>query len=302
MIEPRPTGHAAYDELRAAAQRSLAGGDFAPALELLDRALAWAREHGDEALAAIAYCNRAAVAIELGDGEACLAPLRRTLMADPTGEAGFLAAYNIARVYDFRKDYKKGLFYARIARDRASSLQRREWIASARHRMGELLLADSACAEAVQEFHQALRLLPAADALRRLTIEINLGYSDLLVGELAGGLRRLYASLRQVRRLGMRHLEMVARLDLCFGHLEIGRYRSAGRHGAIGLRLAEQAGDTDWIKNGLYLLGEAALLDGREETARECFTDLQQRFYPDKPFVAELLLGVDVRKLINLRA
>ena len=69
-----------------------------------------------------------------------------------------------------------------------------------------------------------------------------------------------------------------------------------------GLALAEELEDLDARKNALYLLGEAASLEGDIETARHCFGELQQRFYPDKPFVSEFLLSVDVRKVVNLRA
>jgi hypothetical protein len=50
------------------------------------------------------------------------------------------------------------------------------------------------------------------------------------------------------------------------------------------------------------LLGEAYNELGCHSTARDYFTRLQKRFYPDAVHVPELLMAVDVRSLINLKA
>ena len=55
---------------------------------------------------------------------------------------------------------------------------------------------------------------------------------------------------------------MIAHVDLCYAHLELGRLRDAERHGRLGLALAEASGERDWVKNALYLLGEVAVLGG----------------------------------------
>jgi len=112
----------------------------------------------------------------------------------------------------------------------------------------------------------------------------------------------LYRCLRSARRHGWERLEMIARIDLCYAHLELGRLEAAERHGRRGLELGESIGETDWVKNALYLLGEVAVLSGSASRGYAWFHELQHRFYPEQPHLPELLLAVDVRKLINLRA
>ena len=69
-----------------------------------------------------------------------------------------------------------------------------------------------------------------------------------------------------------------------------------------GPALAEEIGEVDLIKNALYLSGQVAVLLDDEARGREIFAELQRRFYPGQPFLADLLVNVDVRPLINLRA
>ena len=95
---------------------------------------------------------------------------------------------------------------------------------------------------------------------------------------------------------------MIARIDLCYAHLELGRFETAERHGRRGLELAERIGESDWIKNALYLLGEVAVLAGADGRAYAWFHELQRRYYPAQSHLPDLLLSVDIRKLINLRA
>jgi hypothetical protein len=103
-------------------------------------------------------------------------------------------------------------------------------------------------------------------------------------------------------RHGWKHLIMAAHVDLCFAYAEMGRTLLAARHGRIGLQMAEAAGAADWIKNALYLLGEVAMLAGASQDGRARFRELQERFYPHQAYLADFLINVDVRNLVNLRA
>ena len=95
---------------------------------------------------------------------------------------------------------------------------------------------------------------------------------------------------------------MMVRLDLCFALMELGRLRAAERHVRLAHRLVEEIGEVGEAKNCLYLLGQVAVLQERMEDARGWFEQLQRRFYPSQPRLADFLIGVDVRKMINLRA
>jgi len=130
----------------------------------------------------------------------------------------------------------------------------------------------------------------------------NLGYCRVLHSRLREAYTLFYESLAILRRVGAERYQLCPRLDLCFAHLESGRYRRAERHGRKALAIAESVGDADDIKNALYLLGEAANLQGDSATARGYFARLQQSYFPDQPYLPSFLLAIDVRKLINLKA
>src|SRR4029077_11697847 len=108
-----------------------------------------------------------------------------------------------------------------------------------------------------------------------------------------------HESLATLRRIGAERYQLHPRLDLCFAHLESGRPRSAELHGRKALAIAESIGDADATKNALYLLGEAASLQGDSFGARRYFSRLQESYFPDQPYLPSFLMAIDVRKLIN---
>jgi tetratricopeptide (TPR) repeat protein len=293
---------AEYERLRALAEAAKDAGQLAEALGHYSAALLAARAHGNVELVDRALCAEAALAIELGELEAHVPGLREIMLRNGNAETCALAARAIARVYELKKDYRKSLFYARVARDRAEQAKSAERLAAANNQIGNALLAQCALEEAAESYRRALQTIPAGRIEWRLVCIVNLGYCELLQGRLKSGLRRLYQTLREARRRGLRRVEMVARIDLCYAHLELRRYRDAERYGVRGLALAEQIGEVDLIKNALYLSGQVAVLLDGEERGREIFGELQRRFYPEQPFLADLLVNVDVRPLINLRA
>jgi tetratricopeptide (TPR) repeat protein len=300
-----PTEESARDRffvLREEAIETANRGELETAVTLFDRALATARQTGDQNLIDLGLCGRSAAAIELGRGSDCLPSLREILVRNAEPSNCWVAAYNIARVYELTRNYKKALFYARLARDRAETLGRVEWRASSHNMIGNLLLAESFVEEATHEYEKALTLVPEEMTLRRARIHDNVGYCRVLQGRCREGLALLYSSLRALRRRRAEHYLISTHLDLCFAHLEIKRLRYARRHGEAALALATRQGDDDAVKNALYLLGQTATLAGDEVRAHAFFRRLQRDYYPDNPHVADFLMSVDVRQMINLRA
>jgi tetratricopeptide (TPR) repeat protein len=213
-----------------------------------------------------------------------------------------LAAYDLARAHECTKQHRKGLFYARIALDRSKLLGSRSWLASSHNQIGNFLLAESRFEEARREYERALDLLPPDDtSVRKAQILTNLGYARVVDG-LPHGLELLYESLRMLRALGARRERVFPHLDLCFALSEIGRFRHAVRHGVRALALAEEFGDLDSIKHALFLSGDAAQQAGDSTTARERFEQLQSQYFPEASYLPEVLLTVDIRKLVNLKA
>lgn len=276
-------------------------GEFESALALVEEALAWAEASGESVLRDRALCNRAAIALELGRGNGLVSGLRELLVRTSDAENTYLAAYTIARHYELQKDHRKGLFYAQLARDRAQSLDENRRAASLNY-IANFLVAESRFEEAIATYDEALALLPSRETLRAAVIAYNLGYCRVLTGHGREGLALLYSSLRSLVRRGAEGHAMKARLDLAFALLETSQPRRAGRHAAKALALAERLDDAGARKNALYLLGAAAVANGDRVGARRHFERLQQGFYPGADYLPELLLHVDIRNLVNLKA
>lgn len=291
-----------FEDLRDQGIQAIEAGRIEEAVALFDRALVWAQEHGDGRQIDLAVCNRAAAAIDLGRGEGELPRLREILMRNGDAVNCRVAAYNIARYYELAKSYKKALFYARIARERSESLDRRDWLASSYNLIGNTLLAESFVEQASNEYEQALALMPEEPSVAWAGILDNLGYCRILQRRYREGYDLLYRSLRLMVQLGNEQHEATVRLDLCFAHLETGRIRNARHQGTRALWLADRLGNSRLIKNALYLVGEVESLAGNVAAARAHFTRLQREFFPEASYLPGFLMAVDVRNLVNLHA
>jgi hypothetical protein len=290
-----------FEEFRERCYRLIEVGRLEEAEAIMRRALVSAQEQGDPRQVDGVVCALAAVAIQLGRGDGELPRLREILMRN--GDAGNcrLAAYNISIHYQFARDYKKSLFYARIACDRAAQLGRTDWIAFSRNQLGNALLGESFVDQACGEYEAAAQLIPEPGVWRARVLN-NLGYCRVLQKRFAEGYACLYESLRLLRHFSAERYQVLPRLDLCFAHLETGRYEHARRQGVAAFALAEKMGDAEALKNALYLLGETASLSGDSEKASGYFGRLQRDYFPESPYLTGFLLAVDVRKLVNLHA
>jgi tetratricopeptide (TPR) repeat protein len=302
MIESTGAPPAEFEELNRRGTEAAETGRLEEALGIFDDLLAWARRQGASELVDRAFCNRAAVAVVLGRGEPELLALRRILLRNEDPVNCRLAAYNIARHYELVKNHQKATFYARIACERAEQLGRMDWVASSHNLIGNVLLAESFVDKAAVEYEKALGLMPPETSVWRARILDNLGYCRILQHRYSEGYSLLYGSLAVLRRHRAERYLILTHIDLCFAHLETGRYRHAHRHGAAALLLAERIQDNEGVKNALYLLGECANLNGDVLTACGFFRRLQEEFFPDVSYLPGFLLAVDVRKLVNLHA
>lgn len=297
MTVPMPLHLAA---LREEGLERLRAGDFEGAYALAERGCAQAEESGDRELRDLWVCNRASVAIELRRAEREVPVLRDILNRGGGGATGWQASYHLTRYYEWAKDFRKALFYGRIAVDRATELDNPQWLRGSRNVLGNALLGLSRTAEAASEYARGLESDDTDDAERGVLLG-NLGYCALLEGRLRDGRRMLLESLKRVRQVDRAH-ELRTRLDLAFAALEAGRFGRAGRHARLALALARATGEVESIKNALYLQGEAEHLAGHADAASAVFSALQREFYPDQPYLASFLSTVDVRKVVNLHA
>lgn len=308
IAEPPP--HAPSEEhaeqvkaLRRAILEAAESGDMSAALELLDRSLVLARRGGDDPVEIDhLVCERAAAAVELGRGAEDVPALREILLRSDHDLNCCRAAYTLARVHELGKGFRKALFYAQVARDRAERTNAASWKARCRNLLGNVLLAESHVEAAVAEYERALELIPATQEVWAAHIWDNLGYSRVLQGRHDEAFSLLFRALRTFRRHRAAPYELDSRLDLSFAFLDIERPASARRHAEIALRLASELGDDEARKNALYLSGQAALDAGDRDGARLRFGQLGSGFYPELQGVESFLLEVDVRQLVNLKA
>lgn len=292
----------AYEHYKQEAWSTALAGQLQRSLEILDGALVWLGEHGEDWQIDRTLCNRAAVLVEVGEAESVKADLRRILVKNSDPESCFLAAYTLGRAYEVTKDNAKALFYTRIAHRHAREAERADWLSSTHNLLGNLLLASSKFDEARLEFERALDTLCDENPLRRALALDNLGYCHVVQGRYRQGFEAHFRALRLLRRAKARALQTVVEVSLCFAYLEIDRYRSAIRHAIAALQLSEETDNLEMRKNSLFLLGEAFKLAGDPLAARAQFARLQEEFYPGAEGVADLLLLLNVKRLINIKA
>ncbi|MEL7058709.1 MAG: hypothetical protein AAGN46_01650 [Acidobacteriota bacterium] len=302
MSSESPRPEIELDALRERISELVAVGRFDDALALADEAVRRAESSGDVERLDLAVCARAALLIARGEGRSTISALRRILMRSTNASNRFRAAYAISQFHDEREELDKSRFYARQALHYAEATDDSTLIGRAFNRLGNLALVDSYFEDARDAYRQALGLQDAAPSLDDAILLSNLGYCEIVLGEVLAGYRNLVASLRAMRRLGASRWLFLPRLGLSYAHLELGRYPSARRHAADALELAERAASDNHVKNALYLLGEAEKLCGDDAAARDCFRMLKDRFYPDQPIVVDVLMSADIRQLVHLMA
>ena len=295
------TLHTEYEALKERASETLKQGNLPAALEEFDLALGLARRLGERDLEDVAFCNRSAVAIRMQLDDDSVPLLRQMLLRTSDPQVAYLSAYSLAGAYDNRKDYRKVLFYARIACRYAIELGEADQQASALNWIGNALVALNDFEGGLEEYRKADLLIQDEESERRSLILANLGYCLLLTDAMSDGFRTVIRALRMARRERARVAESVAHLCLSFAHLLVGRPWYAVRHGAEALELAEGHRDERTMKLALLLLGEAYKQGDKVPAALECFELLQRTYYPGMSQVPEMLLDVDVCRVINLR-
>ena len=300
-----------FESLRDHARELVATGSWREASAVYRQAANVAIAVDQADLADEAFCGWGASETELGNGVEVMPELRRVLLGSTVDHNCCLAAYTLARAHELQGQTRKALFYAQLFRDRAEYAERDGLVSLAQNLLGNLLVAEGRVTEAAVCYRTALRNTAGAPPTWIAAAETNIGYCFLVdaIGpkglrraRMRAGLRLVYRGIRTFRREGAVQYTMLPHLDLCLAHLELKRPDSARRHGQRALELAEQYEDVATIKNCLYLLGQVALLDGNADVAREYFSELELRFYPERTGLATMLMCLDLRQMVNLRA
>ncbi len=300
-----------FETLRDRAREFVAKGSYKEAAVVYQQAVDVATAAGGTDLADEALCGWGAAETELGNGADVMPELRRILLDSVVDHNRWLAAYTIARAHELEGQIKKALFYARLSRDISALVDRPGLAGGSNNLLGNLLVAEGNETDAATCYRTALRRANEAPPTWTAGAEGNLGYC-LLVRATGGkslsharmreALRLIYRSLRTFQREGAIQYTVLPHLDLCFAHLELKRLASAKRHGKRALDLATRYGDFAAIKSCLYLLGQAAMAEGDTEAARHIFGELEDRFYPGRTGLTDVLVALDLRQVVNLRA
>lgn len=291
-----------YERLRDLGTEKLEAGLFAEALERFEAAFQIAEKTGDRNTIDLAFCNRAVMSVMLKKTGDWIPRLQEILLRSSEARVARFCAYNLALIYDGEKSFKKSLFYGRIALRYSVELANAELQASAHDAIGNALLAMNDFQAAGSEFEKSMELLPKGSATKRAVVEANLAYSLLMRDHTDAAVSLLYRSLRHLRRHGSAYLRMGPELSLSFALLLVNKPAKAIDHALIALEAGEELDSADTVKNALLIIGEAYKRAGDSPAARRCFDVLQETYYPDKPEVPAMLLGLDLCKVINLRA
>ena len=238
------------------------------------------------------------MAIDLALGERVEIDHVRNLLANAQSLATTaLAAYQLGRIFELRKEWKKGLFYARAALTAAKSAGRAQWIAVNENLVGNLLLAQSYFEEAATHYQKSLDL-EASNPLERAQASDNLGFALMAQGQMAPARQHLGRALRTLRQVeGPARLSV--ELDIALLHLlEERPQRAIGYASSASIR-ATKLNDERSRANALLLLVHGARATNNTFLARRCNQELTALY--DAEFAAALST-FDVLELVSLKA
>ena len=289
-----------FQALREQARVEVGKGDFEAALELCQQAVDWARVHGDRETLDLARCGRAEILISQGDGEQVIGDLKKILLSSSNSTNRFLASYSISEYHLLRNEIDRGIFYARLALGHSKNTSDNGFEAGAEGQIAGLQLLGSYFEDACSSFQRALDLLPEEPRIDRAIYRANLGYCQVVQGDLDDGLENLFDGMQLMRDLDAEAWTRFPHIGISYAYLEKGDWQKARTHAASALELSEVSGTPAQIKNSIYLLGEAEKLGGNEIAAFDLFQRLQEEFYPDEPHITDFLMTTDIKKMINL--
>lgn len=290
-----------YEEVRKKALEAIDLGNLNEAVDYYSETITIAEELDDKNLRARALSNLAGVEIARGNIKEFLPDLQRILGTIKSPMTSHLAAYNLAFAYYRLKDYRKGLFYLKMALKVARDMDFEEGLGTCHNLKASIEIAEGNAAEAIEDYYKALARLPEGDSVARGMVLDNLGYSMVVMGKLDEGLDCLLKSQKMLQSLNAEYALIFLNLDLAYTYLEIGKPKEALDCAQKALREAEVVEEQETLVNALYLCGEAALGTNMEDTARFYFERVQD-IYPKAPMLTEFLMQIDIRSLINLKA
>jgi tetratricopeptide (TPR) repeat protein len=284
------------EEIRQAALARVRENAFEDALALFDQALSLA---DDDEMSELLTINKAYVLIQMETDGPEVQRLPMILMRRRNAKHTFLAAYHLQVKYSLAKDHKRAYNYGRIALEASEQVEDKWWKLGVLNQLGNSCVFDSRIPEAIDHYREVLTVLEGHpdQLVARAFATQNLGYCLVVEGELEQGIETIHAAIELMRAAGAEGYVAEPFIDLCYGYLELGDLDSARKYGEAGL---EKATENRQVRNAHYLLGEVAYKQGDSASAEAHFEHLA-KFYPDFPQLKNVLLALDLRKMVNLK-
>ncbi len=273
-------------------------GEVEPALEKYTKALGLAK---DEELRELITIRKAEGLIAADREGPEISMLPQILMRRRTPRHVYIAGMALMRRHVERNDLRRGIFYGEISRQAAEELKDPMAVASVLNGLGITYAANSdfsASLDVLEEAYDALSVLDESrDEVRSLrpVILSSIGGVKVVNGETQEGIRILEQALPF---LDEDYLIAEAMLDLCLAYCNLDEYETAEPFGQRALALATVDRQ---IRNANYLLGRVATATGDYDAASDYF-DVVAGYYSEFPNVKELLLKVDLSRVVNWKA
>lgn len=283
------------EELRQQAQLHIRTNELETAVGLFDEALALTE---DPELRELITINKAGALIRMEKSGPEVQLLPQIIMRRRNLRHLCIAAYNLRLKYEHEREFKRALFYAKMALDAAEEMGHAEWKEATLVALGNICVYDSRTEEAIGYYSRVLELAGESDSgLQRPFATQNLGYCYLLTGKTQEGIDLIHSAIDLITAAGAEGYLAEPYIDLCYGYLELGELQLAAEYGERGL---ERATEVRQVRNAHYLLGEIYYKSGDVERADMHFEHLA-KFYPDFPHLKDLLLAIDLRGMVNLK-
>jgi len=278
-------------------------GDFEAALSAYSSARAVAERDGDERHEQGAALNLAMVRLQTDAWRDADEGLREILLRATDAAVAYRAAYHLASSLRRQSRHERALSYARRAMERARELGGAEYLAPAHNLLGNIHLAQSRMAEALEEYRRSLELREGQTEDTRFPRAIlleNIGYCLLLLQRFDDGLAHLERGLALAEEVDDKRCRAECLQDLCYAMLLTGRYDVARERGEAALTLAESQHYGDIRENCHYLLGEVGTRTG-DPDLRDHHLDRLQELHPELPFLRDFLSAVDITSVLSLK-
>lgn len=284
------------EEIRQAALTRVRENALEDAIALFDEAIGIA---DDEETLELLTINKAGVLIQMEVDGPEVQSLPMILMRRRNAKHTFLAAYNLQHRYSLTKDFKRSYNYGRVALEASEQVEETWWKLGVLNELANACVYDSRIPEAIEHYREILNILEdhPDQVFPRSFATQNLGYCLVVEGELETGIETIHRAIDLMREAGAEGYVAESYIDLCYGYLEFGDLDSARKFGEAGL---EKASESRQVRNAHYLLGEVAYKQGDAAAAESHFEHLS-KFYPDFPQLKNVLLALDLRKMVNLK-